>query len=86
MIQEKKKITFWTLKAYARKWKLGWIIKMEFSGMSDGMESIKDPKEIQFTPEKLEEIKATKNYIRENENWTVRVSNCIYSIDFILYN
>ena len=79
------KVTFATLKKYAKQNKLFHCIKGEFSGMVDGMEwDIYNKQYKQTTIKDLSNFKVTKNYISINDDNSIKLTNCCYNINFII--
>lgn len=81
VMEKEKSITFNTLKSLAKKGKLIWRIKSEFSGIEDGLESSQSNLQL-FTEEDLKKVKMTKNYISRISEIEVKLSNCCYVIIF----
>lgn len=80
-----QKITFATLKKYAKQNKLFHCKKGQFSGMVDGMEwNIHNKEYKQTTLKDLSNFKVSKNYITINEDNSIKLSNCCYNINFII--
>lgn len=81
------KITFATLKKYAKKNKLFHITIGEFDGMIDGMNFTNSNYEYkQTTLKDLSKFKVTKNYISINEDNSIKLINCCYNIKFTIIN
>tara|TARA_Y100000401_G_scaffold38325_1_gene28916 strand:- start:14039 stop:14335 length:297 start_codon:yes stop_codon:yes gene_type:complete len=83
-----KKITFNTLKKYARQGRLHHHVEGEYSGMVDGMEfrknSLLDVIATKTTLEDLEKFKVTKNWITEKHHGVIELSNCCYVVKFLV--
>ena len=80
-----QKITFATLKKYAKQIKIFHCKKGQFSGMVDGMEwNIHNKEYKQTTLKDLSNFKVSKNYITINEDNSIKLSNCCYNINFII--
>tara|TARA_R100001443_G_C3320247_1_gene169845 strand:+ start:591 stop:839 length:249 start_codon:yes stop_codon:yes gene_type:complete len=80
-----QKITFATLKKYAKQNKLFHCKKGQFSGMVDGMEwNIYNKEYKQTTLKDLSNFKVSKNYISINEDNSIKLTNCCYNINFII--
>jgi len=81
------KITFATLKKYAKKGRLSHKIIAEFSGMVDGKEWSKDPKWSPVTTlGNLEYFKTTKNWLTVLPNGNIVLDNCCFQIEFCISN
>ena len=78
------KVTFNTLKKYARKGQLFHNVRGEFSGMVDGMEFTSCKKWSKTSLENLAEWKVTKNYIQVKNEKEFSLSNCCFYVDFEL--
>ena len=78
-----KKVTFTTLKSLARKGKLTHKVRGEFDGMTDGLESVKTEAR-KTTLEDLVEFKVTKNWLRVEEDGTIKLTNCCYIVIFTI--
>jgi hypothetical protein len=77
-----KKVTFTTLKSLAKKGKLTHKIKDEFDGMTDGLEK-GDMIEKVTTVEDLTNFKTvSKNWLRVEDDGTIKLTNCCYRIIF----
>ena len=92
-----KKVTFGTLKKYARntgKLTLRHRVVSEFNGIYDGMGKIEDPKMVLTSLYDLEKFKVSKNWLTVifeefNDDDTkkiikVELSNCCYVVEFFL--
>ena len=80
------KVTFNTLKKYARKGQLFHNVRGEFSGMVDGME-FNDPYVVKWSKTTLEDLawwKVSKNYIQVKNEKEFSLSNCCFYVDFEL--
>ena len=77
-----KKVTFATLKKYARKERLLHKVRGEFSGMVDGMEFFKDLPYNKTTLKDLDKFKVSKNWITLKDDKTIELSNCCYYVNF----
>jgi|TARA_R100000501_G_C2576271_1_gene81234 hypothetical protein len=78
------KVTFNTLKKYARKGHLFHNVRGEFSGMVDGIEFTPWKKWSKTSLENLAEWKVTKNYIQVKSENKFSLSNCCFYVDFEL--
>jgi len=74
------KVTFATLKKYARQGKLQHKVRGEFSGMTDGMEFNEKPWEL-TTLDNLDWFKVTGNYLQQ-QGELIKLSNCCFYVDF----
>jgi len=86
MKTETKKITFNTLKKYARQGVLRHYVRGEFNGMVDGMEfkktgNLLDLLTTKTTLEDLAKFKVSKNWISEVHG-IITLSNCCYEVKF----
>jgi len=79
--KQKTKITFNTLLSLAKKEKLIWRIKYEFSWMEDWLVSSNSELK-SFNEEDLKKVKMTKNYISRISETEVKLSNCCFIIIF----
>jgi hypothetical protein len=76
------KITFNTLKKFARRGQLKHQIKRTFDGSIDGLQSYSKLTTETTTLDDLKNFKVySGNYISE-ENGTIKLTNCCYRIDF----
>ena len=76
------KVTFNTLKKYARKGQLFHNVRGEFSGMVDGMEFNNCEKWSKTTLEDLSWWKVSNNYIQVKNEKELSLSNCCFYVDF----
>ncbi len=77
------KTTFNTLKKYARKGSLYHTYKGEFSGMTDCMDFNTTKEEFKTTLEDLVKFKTnSRNFIKQEEDGSITLSNCCYYIKF----
>ena len=79
-----KKVTFSTLKKYARQGSLYHKVKGEYNGMYEGMEFYNGLRYKKTSLKDLIKFKVTKNWITLNEDNSIDLSNCCYSINFII--
>jgi hypothetical protein len=80
-----KKVTFATLKKYAKQNKLFHCVKAEFNGMIDGLNwDIYNKQYKQTTLKDLSRFKVSTNYITINEDKSIKLTNCCYNINFII--
>tara|TARA_R110001606_G_scaffold169280_1_gene314240 strand:+ start:362 stop:607 length:246 start_codon:yes stop_codon:yes gene_type:complete len=79
-----KKVTFATLKKYARNNVLFHKVRGEFSGMVDGMEFYNNLPYNKTTLKDLEKFKVSKNWLTIKENQSIELSNCCYYVNFIV--
>ena len=79
-------ITFNTLKKYARRGHLKHWVTGEFDGMVDGVihKDIRDIDPKKTTLDDLKKFKATKNYITITPSGRFMLSNCIYTVHFMV--
>ena len=82
-----KKVTFATLKSYAKKGRLSHKVISEFSGMTDGKEWYKNPEWVSGTTlAALDYFKVTKNWLSVLPSGNIELSNCCFKIEFYMSN
>lgn len=78
-----KKLSFNTLYALARKWKLTCKITYEFSGMTDSKEK-SDREPFKISLDELKKMKCHRNALYYNNDGSIEFWNCIYNATFFI--